>query len=156
MTQTRRDGPAISSRSRTDDQQAKPRGRAGRKEPTLPDSELEVLRVLWRRGSATARQVWSDLNARTKWTYATVNTLLQRLEAKELADCDKRKMSYVYAPRIDRQEVVTKRVDHLIDKLYDGKGGPLVMHLLQSQQLSREEVTEIRSLLEDADAGPQS
>jgi BlaI family penicillinase repressor len=118
------------------------------KEPTLPDSELEVMRVLWRKQRATARQVWSELQAAgSKWTYATVNTLLQRLETKVLAASDKSQMTYVYSPRISRQQVVRKRVEHLVEKLYDGKGGMLVMHLLKSQRLSPDEVSEIRQLL---------
>lgn len=106
------------------------------------------MRVLWDRKKATAREVWSDLKANgSKWTYATVNTLLQRLEAKNLASSDKSQMTYVYSPRITRHQVVNRRVEQLVEKLYDGKGGMLVMHLLKSQQLSNDEVSEIRQLL---------
>jgi BlaI family penicillinase repressor len=121
------------------------------KEPSLPDSELEVMRVLWKKQKATARQVWTVLRASgSKWTYATVNTLLQRLEAKNLASSDKSQMTYVYSPKISRGQVVKKRVEHLVDKLYDGKGGMLVMHLLKSQRLSDDEVSEIQRLLASA------
>jgi BlaI family transcriptional regulator, penicillinase repressor len=121
------------------------------KEPTLPDSELEVMRVLWRHQKATARQVWTDLQAEgSKWTYATVNTLLQRLEAKGLATSDKSQMTYVFAPKISKQQVVKKRVKQLVDKLYDGQSGSLVMHLLKSQKLSPQEVTEINEILDSA------
>lgn len=122
-----------------------------KREPTLPDSELEVMRVLWRRSKATARDCWQDLQtAGSKWTYATVNTLLQRLEAKGLASSDKSKMTYVYSPKITRNQVVKKRVKQLVDKLYDGKGGSLVLHLLKTQRLSKEEVSEIREMLQSA------
>lgn len=118
------------------------------REPSLPDSELEVLRVLWERGSATARDVWTTLQeSGSSWTYATVNTLLQRLEAKGLVASDRSKMTYVYTPRISRQQVVKRRIKSLVDKLYDGKGGLLVMHLLKSQRLTKKEVAEIRDLL---------
>jgi BlaI family transcriptional regulator, penicillinase repressor len=76
-----------------------------------------------------------------------VNTLLQRLEAKSLAVSDKTKMTYVYSPRITKSEVVEKRVSQLVNKLYDGKGGMLVKHLLESRSLSNDEVSEIRRLL---------
>lgn len=116
------------------------------------------MRVLWERNNATAREVWTDLRANgSKWTYATVNTLLQRLEAKGLAVSDKSKMSYVYSPNVSKQSVVRRRVKQLVDKLYDGQGGMLVMHLLKSQPLSKEEVAEIHQLLdsvrEENDAG---
>jgi predicted transcriptional regulator len=116
--------------------------------PSLPDSELEVMRVLWQKGKATAREVVTDLRARgSKWTYATVNTLLQRIEAKGMATSDKSRISYVYSPKISRDQVIKKRVRHLIDKLYDGKGGQLVVHVLKNSKLSKEEVAEISQLL---------
>jgi BlaI family penicillinase repressor len=120
------------------------------KEPTLPDSELEVLRSLWKLERATAREVWQELHKHgSEWTYATVNTLLQRLEAKELAASDKSKMTYVYTPQISRNQVVRRRVRDLVDKLYDGKGAPLVVHLLKSQKFSSDERAEIQKLLSD-------
>lgn len=123
-------------------------GSARPREPNLPDSELEVMRVLWDRGHATAREVWRDVRrAGSRWTYATVNTLLQRLEAKGLAQSDKSQMTYVYSPKIRRQQVVRRRVKDLVDKLYDGKGGMLVVHLLRSQKLSPQELEEIHGLL---------
>lgn len=119
-----------------------------KKEPTLPDSELEVMRVLWESQQATAREVWTALHKKgSQWSYATVNTLLQRLESKGLINSDKSQMTYLYSPKITRQQVVKKRVKQLVDKLYDGKGGLLVMHLLKSQRLSKDEVSEIRGML---------
>jgi predicted transcriptional regulator len=123
---------------------------AGKKDkgPSLPDSELEVMRVLWQKGKATAREVLTDLRAHgSKWTYATVNTLLQRIESKGMATSDKSRMSYVYSPKISRDQVIKKRVRHLVEKLYDGKGGQLVVHVLRNSKLSKDEVTEISQLL---------
>jgi BlaI family penicillinase repressor len=121
------------------------------KEPTLPDSELEVMRVLWKKERATAREVWETLQSQgSAWTYATVNTLLQRLEAKGLADSDKSRMTYVYWPEVTRVQVAKKKAKHLVDKLYDGKGAPLVVHLLKSQRLNSQEVSEIRQILDGA------
>jgi BlaI family penicillinase repressor len=136
---------------------AKSTGSKSSKEPTLPDSELEVMRVLWKKERATARDVWETLQTQgSAWTYATVNTLLQRLEAKGLAGSDKSRMTYVYWPEISRGQVVKRRVKHLVDKLYDGKGAPLVVHLLKSQRLSSQEVTEIRQLLDGAMGSDES
>jgi predicted transcriptional regulator len=130
---------------------AKKSARSKEREPTLPDSELEVLRVLWKAGRATAREVWESLQTTgSKWTYATVNTLLQRLESKGLTSADKSQMTYVYSPKISRQQVVKRRVRHLVDKLYDGQGGLLVMHLLKSQSLTKDEVQEIHDILAGA------
>jgi predicted transcriptional regulator len=127
------------------------------KEPTLPDSELEVMRVLWKNERATAREVWEQLRTQgSAWTYATVNTLLQRLEAKGLAGSDKSRMTYVYWPEVTRSQIAKKKAKHLVDKLYDGKGAPLVVHLLKSQRLNPQEVSEIRQLLDNATGNDDS
>lgn len=128
---------------------------AGQREPSLPDSELEVLRALWELRTATAREVWTFLQSQgSSWTYATVNTLLQRLVAKGLVVSDQSQMTYRYSPAVSREDVVARRVSHLVDKLYNGQGGMLVLHLLQTQDLSPEEVEQIRRLLRDVDPGP--
>ena len=118
------------------------------KEPSLPDSELEAMRVLWGRQKATARDVWQELQkSGSKWTYATVNTLLQRLEGKGLVNVDKANISFVYSPKISRQKVIQKRVNDIVEKLYDGESGAFVMHLLQSQKLSKQDITAISDQL---------
>jgi BlaI family transcriptional regulator, penicillinase repressor len=130
---------------------AKPTKGRGEREPNLPDSELEVMRVLWKRGKATARDVWTDLTAEgSKWTYATVNTLLQRLEAKGMATADKSAMTYVYAPKLKKEAVIKKRIKQLVEKLYDGHGAPLAMHVLRSHKLSKDDLSELKSIVSDS------
>lgn len=119
------------------------------REPNLPDSELEVMRVLWKKERATARDVYNHLRHEgSRWTYATVNTLLQRLEAKQMATADKTGISYVYSPKITKQKVIKKRVRDIVDKLYEGSGSSLVLHILRSERLTDTDVTEIRAALE--------
>lgn len=127
------------------------------KEPNLPDSELEVIRVLWKREKATARDVFNHLRGDgSRWTYATVNTLLQRLEAKGMAVADKSGISYVYSPKITKTKVIKKRVRDIVDKLYEGSGSSLVLHLLKSERLSDNEMTEIRAALEGGPTNEES
>jgi predicted transcriptional regulator len=129
---------------------AKPAKARNEREPNLPPSELEVMRVLWRRGKATARDVWNELFAEgSTWSYATVNTLLQRLEAKGMANADKTQMTYVYSPKLKKDAVIKRRVRDLVEKLYDGDGGSLAMHLLRSSKLSKDALAECKSILNE-------
>ena len=123
----------------------------GGKEPNIPDSELEVMRMLWRERKATARKVWSLLQEEgSKWTYATVNTLLQRLEQKGYATSDKTQMTYVYSPKKEKKDVISKKVKALVDKLYDGAGGALAMHVLERHRLSPEDRSKIQDILDSS------
>ena len=107
--------------------------------PTIPDSELDVLKVLWDLGQATVREALETLRAAGRqWSYATVATLLDRLETKGLVTSDRRELAFVYRPAISTQEVRQRRLTSLVDKLYQGEPGLLVLHLLKSHPLDAE------------------
>lgn len=118
-------------------------------EPRLPESELDVLRILWDLGQGTVREVLQvTKEAGLPWKYATVATLLDRLEAKGMVTSDRSDLAFVYRPAIDAQEVRRKRVNHLVEKLYKGEPGLLVMHLLKAHPLDADQAKQIRSLLD--------
>jgi BlaI family penicillinase repressor len=118
--------------------------------PTIPDSELDVLKVLWDRGESTVREVLETLRAAGRsWSYATVATLLDRLETKGVVTSDRSELAFVYKPVVSTQEVRQKRVSNLVEKLYQGEPGLLVLHLLKSHPLDARQAKEVRALLED-------
>jgi predicted transcriptional regulator len=122
---------------------------------TIPDSELDVLRVLWDRQQATVREVLETLrSAGREWSYATVATLLDRLETKGVVTSDRSELAFVYKPAITPQEVQQKRLKNLVDKLYQGEPGLLVLHLLKSHPLDPKQAGEVRSLLDEM-TGPK-
>ena len=117
---------------------------------SIPDSELDVLKVLWDRGQATVREVLETLRAAGRqWSYATVATLLDRLETKGVVTSDRSELAFVYKPVVSNQEVRQKRVNSLVDKLYQGEPGLLVLHLLKSHPLDPRQAKEVRALLEE-------
>ena len=123
---------------------------------SIPDSELDVLKVLWDRGQSTVREVLETLrDAGRQWSYATVATLLDRLETKGVVTSDRSELAFVYRPVISNQEVRQKRVSNLVEKLYQGEPGLLVLHLLKSHPIDPDQAKEVRALLEDM-AGDKS
>ena len=117
---------------------------------TIPDSELDVLKVLWDRGQATVREVLETLRAAGRsWSYATVATLLDRLETKGVVTSDRSELAFVYKPAISTHEVRQKRVNNLVEKLYQGEPGLLVLHLLKSHPLDARQAKEVRAVLEE-------
>jgi len=122
---------------------------------SIPDSELDVLKVLWERGQATVREVLETLRtAGRQWSYATVATLLDRLETKGVITSDRSELAFVYRPVITTQEVRQKRVSNLVDKLYQGEPGLLVLHLLKSHPLDASQAKEVRAVLEEMTGDP--
>ena len=117
--------------------------------PTIPDSELDVIKVLWDRGQGTVREVLDALKAAGRvWSYATVATLLDRLETKGMVASDRRDLAFVYTPLVTAEAVRAKRVGSLVEKLYQGEPGLLVLHLLKSHPLDADQAAQVRALLE--------
>ena len=125
--------------------------------PSIPDSELDVLKVLWAKGQGTVRDVLTTLEAAGRtWSYATVATLLDRLEVKDMVRSDRRDLAFVYKPLVTEQEVRQKRISHLVDKLYQGEPGLLVLHLLKAHPLDADQAKEVRTLLKDMTGKPKN
>ena len=122
--------------------------------PALPDSELDVIKVLWARGEGTVRDLLEVLKAAGRdWSYATVATLLDRLEARGMVTSDRSGLAFIYRPVATESEVRRKRVGHLVEKLYNGEPGQLVLHLLKSHLLDPSQAKEVRALLEEMTGG---
>ncbi len=118
--------------------------------PTIPDSELDVIKVLWDRGQGTVREILETLKAAGRsWSYATVATLLDRLETKGMITSNRSELAFVYKPAVTEASVRQKRVGSLVDKLYQGEPGLLVLHLLKSHPLDPGQAKEVRALLEE-------
>ena len=123
--------------------------------PTIPDSELDVIKVLWDRGQGTVREILETLKAAGRqWSYATVATLLDRLESKGMVTSDRSELAFVYRPTVTAQDVRQKRVSSLVDKLYQGEPGLLVLHLLKSHPLDPAQAREVQALLREMTGEP--
>jgi len=118
--------------------------------PTIPDSELDVIKVLWVRGEGTVREILGTLKAAGRsWSYATVATLLDRLETKGMITSDRSELAFVYKPAVTESEVRKKRVGSLVEKLYQGEPGLLVLHLLKAHPLDPSQAKEVRAVLDE-------
>jgi predicted transcriptional regulator len=123
----------------------------------VTDAELAVLQVLWEQGSATIRHLTDRLYPKgTEAHYATVQKLLERLEAKGHVARDRGGHAHVFAARTDRDTLVGHRLRAMAEKLCGGLMGPLLTHLVRAEELSVRERQELRALIDDLDrkSGP--
>jgi len=124
--------------------------------PTPPKptaSELELLRILWQLGPATARQVHDAIAAeRPDLTAATVLRLLQLMHGKGLLVRDESLRAHVYAPAQPQDAMQTNLVSELIHKAFSGSGKALILAALRGHVSARERA-EIKAIL-DGDKAP--
>lgn len=118
----------------------------------LGPAELEVLKVLWEEGPGPVRTVMNALHKRgRKIAYTTVQTMLTRLEQKQFVRSDKRGLAYVYKPAISREKISRSRLRTLLEQLYDGAAGPLVLQLVKTERLAPDELAQLQQLIEKLD-----
>jgi len=125
---------------------------AARRQYDLGSSELEVLKVLWDEAPCTVRDVLNHMHARGRHVaYTTVQTLITRLEQKQYVRSNKSGLAHVFRPKVTRERVTKSRLKTLVDQLYDGAAGPLVLQLVRSESLKPEELEKLQELIESLD-----
>jgi BlaI family transcriptional regulator, penicillinase repressor len=118
----------------------------------LGTAEFEVLKALWQLGPATVRDVLSALEGAGRHiAYTTVQTMLTRLEQKNFVRSDKSGPAFVYRAVVSRERLSRSRLKKLVDQLYDGAAGPLVLELVRTQHLDPAEIEELQKLIERLD-----
>ncbi len=123
-----------------------------RQQYDLGSSELEVLKVLWDEAPCTVREVLNHMHQRgRRVAYTTVQTLLTRLELKQFVRSDKSDLAHVFRARVSRDRVTKSRLKTLVDQLYDGAAGPLVLQLVRNERLKPEELEQLQELIEGLD-----
>jgi len=116
----------------------------------ITDAELSVLQVLWEEGPATIRRIADVLYPEGRTAqYATVQKLLERLEAKQCVNRDRRNSVHVFRALLGRDELVARRLEAVADKLCGGSWTPLLTHLVQKEKLSKRDRQALRDLIDD-------
>jgi predicted transcriptional regulator len=113
----------------------------------ISEAEHAVMEVLWQDAPLTAQEVSERVDPERGWTSATVKTLLGRLLAKKAVAHEVDGRRYLYRPAVAREDYVAGESRRLIDRLFGGKLTPLVAHLAERDELSKQDIAEIEALL---------
>ena len=119
----------------------------GKPLPKPTEAELDILNALWPRGSGTVRDVHADLGARTGYT--TVLKLMQIMTDKGLLLRDERGRTHIYRPAHPESATQKRLVSDLIARAFGGSARKLVAAALSSKRASKQELDEIRKLLDE-------
>ncbi|WP_312347173.1 BlaI/MecI/CopY family transcriptional regulator [Stenotrophomonas acidaminiphila] len=117
----------------------------------ISEAEAVVMEALWESHPLSAEDVVARLGGRNGWAEATVKTLLNRLLNKGAISAMKEGRRYLYAPQVAREAWLLEESSSLLERLFDGRVAPLVAHFSQHRKLSRDDVAELRRLLEELD-----
>ncbi len=115
--------------------------------PAVSPAETEVLRIVWQLGKATVQNVCERLPAKRKITYATVQTLLRRLEKKGYLKHDTQGKAHVFFAAVRREDVIQRSVGDFLDRLFGGDPVPLMQYLAEHGKMGAEDIGELKQLV---------
>jgi BlaI family penicillinase repressor len=117
--------------------------------PTLTAQELAIMKVIWRTGTATVRDVYEALRDARPVAYTTVMTMMNILETKGYLKKEKQDRAYRYKPSRPERTVIASMVREFVARVFDGAPKPLLLHLAEDGQLDEKERRELLRLINE-------
>jgi BlaI family transcriptional regulator, penicillinase repressor len=112
-------------------------------------AELQILQVLWERGPSTVREVHEALQQEKALGYTTVLKLMQIMTTKGLVRRDENQRAHVYEAQQPAEKTKRQFAADMLERVFDGSARELMLHALASQRSTREEIEELRHLLDE-------
>ncbi|MEQ5808537.1 BlaI/MecI/CopY family transcriptional regulator [Alteromonas sp. NFXS44] len=116
--------------------------------PEISNAEFNVLDALWDGHPASSAEIIERLNCRKPWHEKTVKTLLGRLVKKNVVRFEKSQRRYLYSPLIAREDYTEKETTNFVSRMFKGKIAPMVAGFANQNSLSRQDVDELKALIE--------
>jgi BlaI family transcriptional regulator, penicillinase repressor len=120
--------------------------------PRPTDAELEILAVVWSRGASTVRDIHETIAKRKPTQYTTVLKLLQIMTGKGLVQRDEKQRAHVYQATRPREWTQRQLAGDLLQRAFNGSAKGLILGALSARKASKQELAEIRELLDKYDA----
>lgn len=122
---------------------------ASKREIELTESEWTLIKAVWEKEPATAPELQEKLFRETKWAYSTVRTLLDRMVGKGLLKADKARHITQYRSAVTREQAQRGELLYALKHAFNGALTPLVQCLLETNDLSRDELKRIKDLISE-------
>ena len=113
----------------------------------LTGGEWSVLDCLWAESPQTVMQLVSNLGRTVGWAKSTTITTLRRMEEKGLVNCETIGKGKSYTPAVEQEQAEIQETRSFLDRVYRGSVGLMMSAMARRQELSPEEITELREIL---------
>lgn len=119
----------------------------------LTGSEWNVLSCLWEDSPQTVMQLVARLSDQVGWAKSTTITTLRRMEEKGLVHCKIVGRARSYSPAVEREQAVVAETHSFLDRVYRGSVGLMMSAMVQRQELTEEDLRQLRAILDQAEEG---
>ena len=115
--------------------------------PQISEAEFQVMKIVWEHAPVSTNQVTEYLARTTKWSPKTIQTMLKRLVQKKALTYDKEGRVFIYTPLIGQEDYVNQESRHFLQRFYNGNLVSMMTAFLDMEELSQQEVDELKELL---------
>ena len=122
-------------------------------EQVLTNSEWYVMDCLWQRSPMTVMELVAALGEKVGWAKSTTITTLRRMEEKGLVRAEVVDKAKHYTPAVEREAAVVQETSSFLNRVYRGSVGLMVSSMARRQELTEEDIRELREILRQAEGG---
>lgn len=119
-----------------------------KKIPQITEAEYEVMQIIWHNYPISTNEITEQLLQTTNWNPRTIQTLIKRLATKNIITYEKQGCVFVYTPLLKEEDYVSQQSKSFLDKFFNGNLSSMVSTFLDHRNLSKAEINELKSLLE--------
>src|SRR3989441_4789246 len=120
------------------------------KRPVLTSQELEIMKIVWKSGASTVRDVYETMLEQRRIAYTTVMTMMNILEQKGYLKKSQKDRAYVYQAARPQKQVIRGMVREFVDRVFNGSAEPLLLHLVEDRRVSEQDLEEIRLMMRES------
>ncbi len=120
---------------------------------SITEAESVLMEVLWAESPLSSEDIIARVAGRQDWRDVTVRTLLNRLLKKGAVGAEREGRRYLYRPLIDRSAYLAMQSRAFVDRLFGGRLAPLVTHFSEHNELTKEDVADLKRLLKELGHG---
>jgi predicted transcriptional regulator len=119
------------------------------KHTTLTPQELEIMKLVWQRETATVRDIYEALLAHRKVAYTSVMTMMNILETKGYLKKRRQDRAFIYRPAQPKSQVIGGMIREFIDRVFNGSAEPLLVHLVKARHIREKDLQKIVRMIEE-------
>ena len=115
----------------------------------ISEAEYQIMKVIWAENvPISTNEVVEKLESTTSWKPKTIHTLLSRLVKKGALQYEKRGRVFVYSPIVKESDILEIENDNFLNRFYDGTLNSMVVHLLEQDKLSNDDIAQLKRILD--------
>ncbi|MBN1290449.1 MAG: BlaI/MecI/CopY family transcriptional regulator [Candidatus Latescibacteria bacterium] len=120
-----------------------------KKRSDLSKTELILMNICWKKGTASARDVFEETLKVKKRGYQTVKTMLDRMVSKGYLSREKFGPIWLYKPLVSRAQIIAGEIDSFVSNVLDHTFTPLFAHFAEKENLSHDEIETLKKIIEE-------